>query len=95
MGEDLPQKRTVPGHIFIGYIQKYKEALIIGSISLMCLVHGAHSFHFHQINHMDVYLLGNRRRVERIFYGVVLWPLSAVHIQVPVEIYVHVIIQST
>lgn len=52
----------------------------------MCLVHGAYTLHLHQINDVDVNLLSNRGRVEGVFYGVVLWPLPAVYIQIPEKI---------
>ena len=53
----------------------------------MCLVHGAYTLHLHQINDVDVNLLSNRGSVEGVFYGVVLWPLPAVYIQIPEKIY--------
>jgi hypothetical protein len=76
---------SLPGHILSGNIQEDEEALIIRGVGFVGLVHGAHFLHLQQVDHMDVNLLGNGRGVEWILYCIVLWPLSAVHIQVPVE----------
>lgn len=74
----------LPGHIIITNVQEYEEALGIRGVRSMRPQHIADRFQRGQIDDMDVNLLGDGRRIQRIRYMVAFWPGPTVHVQVAV-----------
>ena len=73
----------IPSYILIANVQKNEEAFIVGCVRLVSSVKRADLFQGHKVNHMDVDLLGDGWRLERVLYVITLRPGPTVHIQIP------------
>ena len=75
--------QLLPCDILVTNIEEDEETLVIGGVGLVCVMHLADLLHTDQVNDVNVNLLGDRRRVQRVHNLVVLGPWAIVHIQIP------------
>ena len=75
-------KIHIPCNVLITHIQKDEEALVVGGVCFVSLVHLTYFHHVNEIDDMNVDLLGDGRRVEHILDAVVFGPWATVDIQV-------------
>ena len=80
MGDKEPGMNIVPGDVFIAHVQENEEALVVGRVGFVRLVHGSHLLHREQVNHVDVDLLRDGGRIEGVLNFVTFRPCSAVHV---------------
>lgn len=73
-----------PGHIIVTHIGEQKEALGRRCVRTMCAQQAADRPQCAQIDHMNVHLLGDGRRLQHVGDATAARPAATVHVQMPV-----------
>ena len=73
---------SLPGDVFFGGVEEDEEAFVVGSVRFVSVEDRVHLAHLPQVDDVNVDLLGDRGRTERILYVIALGPRTAVHVQV-------------
>ena len=87
---------SLPGDVFFRGIEEDKEAFVVGSVRFVSVEDRVHLAHLPQVDDVNVNLLSDRGRTERVLNVIALGPRTAVHVQVSTKtVHVQVSVYNT